>query len=1060
MNARSMMCLAGVLTISGCFSDAPEGLAPAPTAQTVVKLDFEARPLPEIPLPNDIATRYDETSPTKRRINASMVAPTEMEVRTRTKIDELDGWGVLQPITIPFTGPLSIESILEGHRDADYDLSNDVVYLVNIDRDSAEFGKVHHLDVGNGNYPVVLEDYSGYWRNDPRGFSNNIFFEEINEDLDGDGVLDDGEDLNGNGTLDDGEDLNGNGVLDPPEDTDADGVLDQPNWYPGANPAMDDLAGRADALMTFYERQTNTLILRPMVPLKERTKYGVVVTRRLKDAEGNPVGSPYPFINHDGQTQDLMPLKEVLPEGLALSDVAFAFSFTTQTMESDWQAVRDGLYGHGVQKHIGEEFPPVVKGLMPSLDLDHSNFSDRSNPYIMFVEDFIPAYRLIATTILEQDATAPSFQKFEETMLTGDYLVEGTFESPQLFERYDEEGNFLPLDDQAWPVDLSRKPAPTRREDVHFWLMMPKKDVSLRAEGKHVPVMIMGHGYTSNRFNDIAGYGGYLTSKGMAVLAIDCVSHGLNVDQETKDIATRILGNFGLAALFEAVFTDRALDQNGDGVKDSGADFWTGYVFHTRDVVRQCGLDYMQLIRIVRSWDGTKRFNFDIDGDGENELAGDFDGDGVVDIGKDSLIGMSGGSLGGIMALLMGSLEPELSVAIPIAGGGGLGDVGVRSKQGGVREAVILRAMGPLFLATHDAATGMTQVETIVPELNDDASRTLAVVDGVKPWDTMKVENLRTEEVGCGYLNGEGKTRAHVATDVGDPIRITFYSGPQLVTGSEECEIKEGVQPSVVVDTFEEAVEFQTKMYEAGSPLVALAEGLGLRRSDPEFRRFLGLAQLVLDPGDPGSYLRFMSEEPMTYPGTGQTTGTHAMIITTMGDMNVPASTGLSAGRNAGIIPFTEVDERYGVPMNQQVINTYTAEAVDTLGRFTGPDGRPVHIDIENFSNGMDTFGDVPRLDPPLRAGFDKKDKLGGYSVAIFPYTDPGGAHGFDNPGAMIDDHVRACEAACPEGETCDCDPSQFFDIAVFLFDMMGDFMVSGGKELKIDPCYGYFDCK
>ena len=42
-------------------------------------MDFYKRPLPEIPLPNNIATRFDAESPTLRRINASMVAPTAME---------------------------------------------------------------------------------------------------------------------------------------------------------------------------------------------------------------------------------------------------------------------------------------------------------------------------------------------------------------------------------------------------------------------------------------------------------------------------------------------------------------------------------------------------------------------------------------------------------------------------------------------------------------------------------------------------------------------------------------------------------------------------------------------------------------------------------------------------------------------------------------------------------------------------------------------------------------------------------------------------------------------
>ena len=41
-----------------------EGLAPAEPAETHVLMDFYHRPLPEIPLPNDIATRYDAASAT------------------------------------------------------------------------------------------------------------------------------------------------------------------------------------------------------------------------------------------------------------------------------------------------------------------------------------------------------------------------------------------------------------------------------------------------------------------------------------------------------------------------------------------------------------------------------------------------------------------------------------------------------------------------------------------------------------------------------------------------------------------------------------------------------------------------------------------------------------------------------------------------------------------------------------------------------------------------------------------------------------------------------------
>ncbi len=253
-----------LLTFLGGCAEELEVLALSQPAATTVEMDFFHRPLPEIPLPNDIATRYDPSSPTGLRLNASMVAPTVLEARTRELLNELDGWGTFQPISVPFTGPLDLESIVAGHRDVDYDTANDVVYLVNL-----ETGEPVHLDLGEGNYPVFLENRDLYGPHDPRGWTLSLLFEEADEDL------------------------NGNGQLDAGEDTDADGVLDRPNYMPGAAPARDDLAGRADALTGFYEHETDTLIVRPLVALDERTTYAVVITRRILDADGAPVGSPY-----------------------------------------------------------------------------------------------------------------------------------------------------------------------------------------------------------------------------------------------------------------------------------------------------------------------------------------------------------------------------------------------------------------------------------------------------------------------------------------------------------------------------------------------------------------------------------------------------------------------------------------------------------------------------------------------------------------------------------------------------------------------------------------------
>ena len=199
--------------------------------------------------------------------------------------------------------------------------------------------------------------------------------------------------------------------------------------------------------MYFYEREPDS-IAQPLVPLRERTKYAVVVTRRLKDANGDPVGSPFEYVHHLGQTEALKDLPGYLPHGLTMDDVAFAFSFTTQTVESDFVAVRDGLYGRGVQKHIGEEFPARMKEFYPLVDLEHPNFEDLTSPYLVMGEDFARIYQRIAAAFQgRRDASSNVI----EGHLFVDYHAIGTFESPQLYERVDTHGNPLSYNQQIWP---------------------------------------------------------------------------------------------------------------------------------------------------------------------------------------------------------------------------------------------------------------------------------------------------------------------------------------------------------------------------------------------------------------------------------------------------------------------------------------------------------------------------------------------------------------------------------------------------------------------------------
>src|SRR5438874_1008125 len=92
-----------VLAVACDVDTAPEGLRATPPGDGPrVRWDITHRPLPDVPLPNDVATFADPTSRTGRRINASLVAPTTMERTARAGFDEMEGWGTSSPISVAF----------------------------------------------------------------------------------------------------------------------------------------------------------------------------------------------------------------------------------------------------------------------------------------------------------------------------------------------------------------------------------------------------------------------------------------------------------------------------------------------------------------------------------------------------------------------------------------------------------------------------------------------------------------------------------------------------------------------------------------------------------------------------------------------------------------------------------------------------------------------------------------------------------------------------------------------------------------------------------------------
>ncbi len=979
---RSAIALSVALLASACVSTPPTGLAETPAGTgAMVRFDTFHRPLPEIPLPNDFATRYDATSPTLRRINASLVAPTVWEQKTRANLDELDGWGTLAPITVSFDAPLDVENILTRHGDR-YVPGNDVMLVIDITKGSADRCKPMPIDLGADLFPLAL-DRADYYPDDPRGHLGQMVFEEVEEDL------------------------NKNGVLDPGEDTDMDGVLDHPNTRSATD----------KTILNFYERETNTLIAKPVMPLRQGTTYAVVLTKNLLDEQGQPIRSPFDYVNHTGQTAALEPLPECLKAlDLGVSDVAFAWTFTTQVFTTPFVAVRDGLYGMGPLKRLATEFPAT----MDLMDLQEG----KHGPYKKVLSN--DAYMPVAETLFssfgptsDKDELAVFFDNFAFI----DFHALGTIDSPQFFQRRDADGKLLSLNDQVWKLNAQTGEAYVRHEGVNFWLMVPK------FRKGPAPVAIFVHGHGSTKF-DAMNFAGFLARHGIATLGVDAVSHGVDVSPVEEILALAMFKKGAIEGMGKAILAGRALDQNADGQVDSGVDFWTSYIFHTRDVVRQTTVDIMQVVRTLASFDGVRTWKYDANGDGKDDLAGDFDGDGKVDVGGTAPIHMVGGSLGGIMASMLAGLEPKIETAVSIIAGGVLSEVGTRSSLGGVRDAMILRMMGPLLLVRDGF------LYQAFPDLVNYKEVKVGPIPALTPGKIAVLQNLTSGEHRCARVQANGHLRVAVSSDKGDKLRLSVFDEELPSREREGCEMVG--TPSIVIDKFAAPVTHATETHVAGTPLVALGDGFGLRRGNPELRRMLGIAQVALDGADPANMAPFIHRDRTLTYGTGETVGSRIFYMNTLGDPGVPTATGVALARAAGLINFRDIDPRYGKTVQQVLVDTGVVQGVDGTKQHVNKAGVGVLLDVDNLANLVpkgDGF-DQPRLDVPLRIIRDNDAKVGGKSAILFPNMTPHGTHGFPVPS-----------------------PKKSFDMGSLLTNQLGHYMASHGEALDFNLCHIDWSC-
>ncbi len=147
--------LAGCTSFFEPESSEPYGLAQADKSTPGPQVVFDPLrlPQPEIPFPNDLALRRRSDGGTF--VNVSNQSETRVDRLNREHLDDIDGFSGLSPIQVAFDGPVDLTTVTDNS-----------VFVVNIQPGSARFGERLPLDLGRGWFPQTAVPHA-YFPRDP-----------------------------------------------------------------------------------------------------------------------------------------------------------------------------------------------------------------------------------------------------------------------------------------------------------------------------------------------------------------------------------------------------------------------------------------------------------------------------------------------------------------------------------------------------------------------------------------------------------------------------------------------------------------------------------------------------------------------------------------------------------------------------------------------------------------------------------------------------------------------------------------------------------------------------
>ncbi len=393
-----------------------------------------------------------------------------------------------------------------------------------------------------------------------------------------------------------------------------------------------------------WDPETHTLALQPDELLQQHSRYLLVITNGVRDANGKRIEDSRDDHQRGHHEYD-RDLRDSMRWGWHRNRVVAASLFTTQSITADL---------HKIAHQIKRTDPAPV------------NFMIGNNGSARAV---FPVAGVAGIQFARQTGTAPSFtESFLPTpalqVVPGAVrqIAYGRFVSPD----YQTPGKYFPP-----TATLTGQPQAQSSNGIVVQMFLP---AGTKPAGGW-PVAIFGHGFTDSMYGAPWSQASVYAAAGIATVSINVVGHGGGA------LGTlAVLSNNGGAPVIVPA-GGRGINQDGNAVIDSteGVNAMAPRdIISSRDGLRQTVVDLMQLVRQI-------------------EAGIDVDGDGSIDLDA-ARIYYAGQSFGGIYGTIMMGVERNLKAGVVNVPGGSITEIARLSPSFRLLTAIALAPRGLINL--------------------------------------------------------------------------------------------------------------------------------------------------------------------------------------------------------------------------------------------------------------------------------------------------------------------------------------------------------------------------